>query len=162
MLELVLNKYLHFSVSKSGLGENSETPFVCLVKLYCYAVSSVAPPSPLHTNLPYICCQLGQAQTAVSIQGSERSTVTPDLSVIHSDAMTRRIQRGLTKVMYVKFVANYWHDGSIDDPLQLSGCLYQSLSYVFSCCSAPSPSACSHRAHGCFIVPENLRVQSTG
>lgn len=57
--------------------------------------------------------------------------MTPDLSVIHSDAMTRQIQRGLTKVMYVKFVANYWHDGSIDDPLQLSGCLYQSLSYAF-------------------------------
>lgn len=114
------------------------------------------------TNLPYICCQLGQAQTAVSIQGSERSAVTPDLSVIHSDAVTRQIQRGLTKVMYVKFVANYWHDGSIDDPLQLSGCLYQSLSYTFSCCSAPSPSDCPHQAQGYFIVPEKLRVQSTG
>ena len=67
----------------------------------------------------------------MSIRGSERSAVTPVLSVIHSDAMTRQIQRGLTKVMYVKFVANYWHDGSIDDPLQLSGCLYQSLSYAF-------------------------------
>lgn len=88
--------------------------------------------------------------------------VTPDLSVIHSDAVTRQIQLGLTKVMYVKFVANYWHDGSIDDPFQLSGCLYQSLSYASSCCSAPSPSDCSHQAQGCFIVPEKLRVQSTG
>lgn len=120
------------------------------------------PHPPFRTNLPYICCQLGQAQIAVSIRGSERSAVTPGLSVIHSDAVTRQIQRGLTKVMYVKFVANYWHDGSIDDPLQLSGCLYQSLSYALSCCSTPSPSACSHRAHSYFIVPENLRVQSTG
>jgi len=98
----------------------------------------------------------------VSIQGSEGSAVTPNLSVILSDAVTRQIQRGLTKVMYVKFVANYWCDGSIDDPLQLSGCLYQSFSYACSCCSAPSPSACSHQAQGCFIVAEKLRVQSTG
>lgn len=82
--------------------------------------------------------------------------MTPDLSVIHSDAVTREIQRGLTKVMYVKFVANYWHDGSIDDPFQLSECLYQSLSYAFSCCSAPPPSDCSYQAQGCFIVPEKL------
>lgn len=88
--------------------------------------------------------------------------MTPDLSVIHSDTVTRQIQRGLTKVMYVKFVANYWHDGSIDDPFQLSGCLYQSLSYAFSCRLAPSPSECSHQAQGPFIVSEKLGVQSTG
>lgn len=56
--------------------------------------------------------------------------MTPDLSVICSDAMTRWILQGLTKVMYVKFVANYWPDGSIDDPLQLSGCLYQLLAFT--------------------------------
>lgn len=62
------------------------------------------------------------------LQRSPRSSATPDLTVIYSESLTRRIQPEPTQLMYVKCAPNYQCVGSIDGPfvavrLSLSGSL---------------------------------------